>query len=391
MPKQVTKYSVFVSSPSDLLEERVVVKEVIDSLNKTYGRYSNCVIADLNWDTDSAPGISLSHSQDVINSDIGDDYDIFLGMLWMNYGTPTKKANSGTEEEFNRALERYKKSKHSPQIMFYFKNTPPSSLDKINVESFNLIQQFKNRLKEEGVLFGNFTSVDELQTQLGLHIQQRLDSIRNIENQVGDIVESSDSMYEEDFGILDYSNQFETCIKESTISLYKIAESTINVTNNLNDSTAELNRYSMNPYPNKRSLSLIIKRVARQISDYSDRLKVETPIFYNSFEEGVRAGVNIIYMTNEFRDDNTFDNLIASKESLDKLLVLIPETLTSITNFRDSVSSLPRIQKEINVAKRELVKQINDLIDKLEKSKELVVELSDEVYKQIKFHNNDSK
>ncbi len=50
-------------------------------------------------------------SQDVINKQIGSDYHIFVGIMWKKFGTETKRAGSGTEEEFSLAYDRYKKNK----------------------------------------------------------------------------------------------------------------------------------------------------------------------------------------------------------------------------------------------------------------------------------------
>ena len=63
----------------------------------------------LRWETHTRPGIGQS-AQDVINPQIGDDYDIFLGMFGIRFGTPTREWQSGTEEEFRRALSRFKRS-----------------------------------------------------------------------------------------------------------------------------------------------------------------------------------------------------------------------------------------------------------------------------------------
>jgi len=51
-------------------------------------------------------------------------YDIFIGILWKKFGTLTGRACSGTEEEFNRAYERYKENPSKLRIMFYFKTAP---------------------------------------------------------------------------------------------------------------------------------------------------------------------------------------------------------------------------------------------------------------------------
>ena len=107
MAKTITKYSIFMGSPSDLEEERVAIEEVIKELNLSYGAKHDLFIELLKWETHSAPGISTSHTQELINNDIGDEYDIFLGMLWKRFGTATEKAGSGTQEEFERALYKF--------------------------------------------------------------------------------------------------------------------------------------------------------------------------------------------------------------------------------------------------------------------------------------------
>jgi len=62
MAKTVTKYSVFIASPSDLQEERIAIEEVTKELNLTFGIKQNIVIELLKWETHSAPGISQIHN-----------------------------------------------------------------------------------------------------------------------------------------------------------------------------------------------------------------------------------------------------------------------------------------------------------------------------------------
>ena len=51
------------------------------------------------WEKDVFPAFG-EDSQDVINKQIGTDYNIFVGIMWKKFGTPTSRAESGTEEEF---------------------------------------------------------------------------------------------------------------------------------------------------------------------------------------------------------------------------------------------------------------------------------------------------
>ena len=97
MPQTQTLFQVFVASPSDLAEEQKILGEVIDNINRTESDAHNIILKLLKWETDSYPGFR-KYSQDVINQQIGNDYDIFLGIMWGRFGSPTPRAGSGTEE-----------------------------------------------------------------------------------------------------------------------------------------------------------------------------------------------------------------------------------------------------------------------------------------------------
>lgn len=149
MPENVLKYKVFVASPSDLLDEREAIDEVIEELNRTYGARCGIVIELLKWETHSGPGVAKDHVQSLINKDIGNDYDVFVGLLWKKFGTPTDKASSGTEEEYNSAYARYQDASY-PQILFYFKDSPPVSMDEIDPEELGKVKKFKQKIGNEG-------------------------------------------------------------------------------------------------------------------------------------------------------------------------------------------------------------------------------------------------
>ena len=50
----------------------------------------------------------------IINKQISDNYEIYLGIFWTKYGSPTDEYDSGVIEEFENAIKLNKK------IMFYF-------------------------------------------------------------------------------------------------------------------------------------------------------------------------------------------------------------------------------------------------------------------------------
>ena len=177
MTKNILKYTLFVASPSDLSEERLAVDEIIQELNLVYGNQNNLIIEVLKWETHSAPGISNVHPQEIINQDIGNEYDLFLGLLWNKFGTKTESADSGTEEEFLLAYKRFKEGEENFQILFYFKTAPPKSMNDINWKNLKKIEEFKNSISEKHVLYWEFDTLENLKSLLRIHIPKRIESI----------------------------------------------------------------------------------------------------------------------------------------------------------------------------------------------------------------------
>jgi hypothetical protein len=385
MAKQITKYSIFLASPSDLDEERFAVEEIISELNLTYSPSKNIVIELLKWETHAAPGISNLHPQKIINQDIGMEYDLFLGMIWNRFGTKTDEAESGTQEEFNNAIKKFNSDNNSVQIMFYFKNAVPKSMKELNPEELIKIREFKKSLSEKKLLYSEFNSVDDFKSSLRIHLPKRLNSI--IENQKSGIMEilpiNDTTSNEKELGILDYSEMYESLLGDATNSINKITDYTGAIAKELEKKAEEITRIGKAPNANKFSLNEVMKRTAKLMNDYSNRLETENPIFYNSFEDAIKAGTNIINLTDEFYTDNTINDLQEAKKALTILRRNLPNSIKEMTSFHESVKDLPRIQSDINQAKKTLMIQLEDLILKLEKSLELTIDFSDAISSKI--------
>ena len=94
MSKKIDLIRIFVVGPEDVEEERQALAKVVQELNITLGDTSN-VRLELLAKSHVAPNIG-AYPQAVINEQIGEDYDIFVGVLWKTFGTPTPRADSGT-------------------------------------------------------------------------------------------------------------------------------------------------------------------------------------------------------------------------------------------------------------------------------------------------------
>ncbi|SEH32019.1 DUF4062 domain-containing protein [Chryseobacterium culicis] len=383
MAKNVTKYCVFLGSPSDLEEERLEVENVIKELNVIYGNRNNLIIELLKWETHSAPGITESYTQDIINKDIGDDYDIFIGLMWQKFGTKTNVANSGTEEEFLNALERFE-NKENIQVLFYFKDKSPLSLADIDPEELLKIKKFKNILKKKNVFYGSFNDSDELKTNLRLHLPKRIDNLINNSKIIDDFVVidndiNSDLVLEDDFGLFDYLLEFERLLANSTEALTKINESTNNIAEEMGKKADEIQRIAQYPNPNKNLIIELFKRISKIMNDYSERIKLENVVFYNNFKDAMDIGLKYINSMEYLDKDQYKENLESTLEATEYLQENIPSAIKGMSNLHNSVKSLPNLQSNLNASKRGLDKQLEEFIFNLKRVNNLTNEFINEI------------
>src|SRR5215207_6022546 len=87
----------FVASPGDVSSERDHVGTVAAELNRGTAADAGFVLEVVRWETHARPDIG--RPQQLILDQIG-QVDIFVGIMWRRFGTPTGVASSGTEEEF---------------------------------------------------------------------------------------------------------------------------------------------------------------------------------------------------------------------------------------------------------------------------------------------------
>jgi hypothetical protein len=114
---------ILIASPNDVKEEREVLEDVIRELNITMSKNLGIRLDPIKWETHVYSAVGTDQ-QAVINDQIEDDYDIFIGIIWKRFGTSTPRAESGTAEEFERAYQKWLKNPKSMEIMFYFKDGP---------------------------------------------------------------------------------------------------------------------------------------------------------------------------------------------------------------------------------------------------------------------------
>jgi hypothetical protein len=382
MPSTITKYKIFLASPSDLKEDRLSIDEVIKELNISYGKQNEIFLELLKWETHSGAGISTIHPQKIINSDLGSDYDIFIGIIWGKFGTKTDSAESGTEEEFLNAYNRFIEKPNSLQILFYFKTTP-ISMNEINPEQIKKIQEFKTEIgKNKKVLYFEYNNISELGQFLRIHIPMRINDLKiNSLNPI-EVVETANNeksivaeVIEEEYGLIDYQIMMQEYITESNQSLNRISEATSWIGEQFNKKTTEIgNIVASGNQTNLKIVQDFFIRTAKVMDNYANRIEPEIPIFFDNFEKTIDSMSNLYNISS--KDLTVTDEEIESTtNSINLLTTGIISAINGMTSFLNSIEGFPRMSKEFNKAKTNVVEKLEDLLSKLRTSYSIAIEL----------------
>jgi tetratricopeptide (TPR) repeat protein len=183
---------IFISSPGDVADERRRAALVIGRLKREFGNFFD--LAPVLWEYE--PMLSSGHFQDII--DPPSDADIMVLILWSRLGTPLPERTAkreyrgidgrapvtGTEWEFEQALEAQRQRDGVPALLVYRKFTDgfarfsrADQLDQIKLQ-WEALQSFWERHFEgpDGfkAAFNRFTDLDEFEAQLEAHLRELL-------------------------------------------------------------------------------------------------------------------------------------------------------------------------------------------------------------------------
>jgi hypothetical protein len=387
MPRQEHVFSVFVASPGDVENERDGLEEIIRELNIAWSRELGIRLELIRWETHAYPGIG-EDAQSVINEQIPTDYDLFIGIMWCRYGTPTGRAGSGTIEEFQLAKSRYDKDPAGMRLMFYFKDTPvpPSKLDP---DQLAKVAAFRKSLGNEGVLYWTFDGLEDFDKHLRLHITRQVQAwhnqLKNPQTEVTvsiskgkalDIPTSPTDILDadEDLGLLDLSEIFEESFHTLTDITLQIATSTRELGGKIEAHSQEINELVTTSQGNvdRKVAKRLITRAASDMDQYVARMEAELPLFGQNLDKGMQALIRAAMLSVEFETTDAEQG--QAREGLQAILAFrdtLSQTELHIQEFRTTVAGLPRMTSTLNKSKRQVVSVLDQLIEKLESGQSL--------------------
>jgi energy-coupling factor transporter ATP-binding protein EcfA2 len=174
-PKNYRKLRIFVASPGDVAKEREVVHAVAAELNRD-GNVADklgVTLEVLDW-RNVTP--DMGRPEQVILDELKvEKWDIFVGILWLRFGSPTggidpesgRAYDSGTEEEFALAYQSWQKNKR-PRILFYRCEREFNPV-KIDLAQLQRVQNFFARFdadRQHPGLYQTFRSTEDFEKRL---------------------------------------------------------------------------------------------------------------------------------------------------------------------------------------------------------------------------------
>ena len=163
------KFTVFVASPGDVMDERNALDRVINEINLTHGEPLNYELDLWRWEKNAFP--SAEAPQELINSIIT-PYCIFVGIMWKRFGTPTERAGSGTEEEYRTAYKAWQ-GNNDIGIMFYFRKQAVDFNTEEEISQFQKVFSFRKELNERSLIW-NYSDPVNFENEIRKHICLRM-------------------------------------------------------------------------------------------------------------------------------------------------------------------------------------------------------------------------
>ena len=370
MPRTVVAYKVFLVSPDDVKEERKIVKKVIDLYNQIHS-CDNIKLELLCWEDSTHPSFG-DYPQDVVNSQIGDDYDVFIGILWARFGTPTLKYESGTEEEFYRAYERYKNG-DSIELMVYRKDESisPSSID---VEQLQKINRFTSEVGKLGGYYFTFTGENQFQEMLLKHLDMVIrDLEKRTDNRRLQMPLTTKSKAEEQipvttgrdmWGLIEYNEFIVFTCSEVKANIDQISYLTNKIGEDMQIHIRELDMTRQNS--NVLHTKSILLNAARDMNKYAKEIDEPNSIWYAKYLEVQQAIKEMLNVSEGLVPEKEWQGLVADLCEMNNGM---GNAYSGMRQFYSAVNKLPKIFQPLNIAKLNVCNKLKSIISNLQTGK----------------------
>jgi methyl-accepting chemotaxis protein len=358
---------------------------MIQSWNQRNGRSRALFFNMITWEDLVAPDIGDS-PQDVINQQVGDDYDIFLGVMWSRFGTPTTTADSGTEEEFERAVLRHRAGEEIA-VSFLIKTAdiPTKSLDGIQ---FSKVQDFRTKLTQMGCFYREFVDDSSLQHAVNLVLDNYANKMSRPQNgsapsqkQTGiaqpNVALNVQVSELDDDGLFEVSDQIEHNGKNFTDAMTEWSQYLASAGEIAENVTEEINTLSRYGKPEQADFRKAVNKVTSKMTEFADWGKDKIEVVEIMMDEMSVNYMKLVEISSSF--DESDEDISNSIKAIENLIDVMISTNVSMDEFIKALENLPKLSKPLNQANRKLVDIHKRLVAKNEIFRENLIVILDQL------------
>lgn len=394
MPRTITSVSIFLASPSDVDHERDVVAAAIDEWNSRHGREKALLFELLRWETSVSAGFRAD-GQDVINSQIGDGYDVLIALFWAKLGTPTPRAASGTVEEYRRAFDRFKRGEKI-DMAFFFKDAL-IDFRTADLEQVVALKSFEKEVQEAGALTKPFRDDDGLKLEVALLLDRiaRSQPSENVdstyhsktvqghdENRTVDTAISLDGdLVDEDVGLFDAVESLQCHASAATSFLAGFTTYLDQLGSVTNEVTVEYNSIKKLRPLDPAEAKPGIAKISQSMDIFSAYLEQGAP----AYSEDVSAVANDIrdMIRTSYDFLNSEGDSVGELSSFQSVMFSISSqmdfTLKQLDELINTTASMQRTTSQFNKARRRLLQNLNGFKAATQSGRALIVQALDEL------------
>ncbi|WP_344135834.1 DUF4062 domain-containing protein [Pedococcus bigeumensis] len=162
MSSKPTELVVFVASPSDVEEERKLVRAAAQRVNAVAGASLGIRLRVTGWE--EVPP-AFGRPQGTINP-LVDECDVFVAILYRRWGSETGTHSSGFEEEYLRAVQRREQDGKLPHLGMFFRSIPPDLASDAGPQLTRVMEFRETVMDQRNILFSPFADDREFEKQI---------------------------------------------------------------------------------------------------------------------------------------------------------------------------------------------------------------------------------
>ena len=264
MPKDFKTYTLFIAAPGDIVEEKFIIRDLVDEWNRLQGNYKHVRIDVTDW-SETYPAYG-NRPQAIINEQIFDESDFVVSLFWTKFGSPTGIADSGTEEEILRAIDS---GKH---LLLYFSNRPISPA-KMSSTDYEKISAFRKKHQDNG-LYKVYESPDDFRKMFQINLSNFMNDLLSEKIKQPSTPKKPEKVTTEEDQTGASYEQFKDIEKKIKVNfpsywtkLYGIIETRSAISGNITVSKDNKNKQEVQRLKNK------VADWEKEITEYSSKLK----------------------------------------------------------------------------------------------------------------------